>query len=294
MEKKRIGFVGLGLMGSGMAKNLMAAGFPLMGYARDETKVEALRRQGCKRVASPERMAAEVDVIILSLPTAYVVSEVVRNTLKLFEFGKKGLIVIDTTTADPILSEELATQLREKGVEMLDATVSGTSKLCAERDVIFMVGGREGTFKECLPIFLAMGKEAIFLGKNGSGAATKLIVQLILGLNRMALAEGLTLGKKAGMDQHRLLEVLKKSAAYSKAMDMKGSRMINKEFLPPEGRLGGYLKGVRLILDLGNRLNCPLPLISVHAQALLSEVSKGRGGWDTADIISFYEELANV
>ena len=188
-------------------------------------------------------MAAEVDVIIFSLPNSHVVNEVVKNTLKLFECGKKGLIVIDATTADPILSEELATQLREKGIEMLDATVSGTSKMCAVKDVIFMVGGKEEIFKECQPIFSAMGKEAFFLGKNGAGAATKLIVNLVLGLNRMALAEGLTLGKKAGMDQHRLLEVLKKSAAYSKAMDMKGSKMINKEFLPPEGKLGVLSEG---------------------------------------------------
>ena len=294
MEKKRIGFVGLGLMGSGMAKNLMAAGFPLVGYDIDESKMEAISKLGGKRLASPERMSAEVDVIIFSLPNSHIVNDVVKNALKLFEFWKKGLIVIDATTADPILSEELATQLREKGIEMLDATVSGTSKMCAEKDVIFMVGGKDGIFKECQPIFSAMGKEAFFVGKNGAGATTKLVVNLVLGLNRMALAEGLTLGKKAGMDQRRLLEVLMKSAAYSKAMDMKGSKMVNKEFLPPEGKLGFYLKDVRLMLDLGHRLNCPLPLISVHAQALLSEVSKGRAEWDSADIISFYEALANL
>src|SRR4030042_6467035 len=101
---------------------------------------------------------------------------------------------------------------------MLDATVSGTSKMCAVKDVIFMVGGKEGVFKECQPIFSAMGKESFFLGKNGAGAATKLVVNLILGLNRMALAEGLTLGKKAGMDPHRLLEVLQKSRRYLKAI----------------------------------------------------------------------------
>jgi 2-hydroxy-3-oxopropionate reductase len=247
------------------------------------------------KVEYPERMGAEVDVIILSLPSSYVVNEVVKNTLKLFECGKKGLIVIDATTADPILSEELAAQLREKGIEMLDSPVSGTPPMCAQKDVIFMVGGREGTFKECQPIFSAMSREVFFLGKNGAGAATKLIVQLILGVNRMALAEGLTLAKRAGMDQHRLLEILKQSAAYSKAMDMKGSKMINKEFLPAEGKMGNFLRGsVRLILDFGRRLNCPLPLISLHAQALASEVAKGRGDWDTSDIISFYEELANV
>jgi 2-hydroxy-3-oxopropionate reductase len=294
MEKKRIGYVGLGLMGSGMAKNLMAAGFPLIGYDIDESKMEAIRKMGGKTFASPDRIPGEVDVILFSLPNSHIVNNVVQNTLKLFECGEKGLIVVDTSTADPIPSEELATQLREKGIEMLDATVSGTSKMCAVKDVIFMVGGREETFKECQPIFSAMGKEAFFLGGNGAGAATKLIVNLVLGINRMALAEGLTLGKKAGMDQRRLLEVLKKSAAYSKAMDMKGSRMINKEFLPQEGRMSGHLKGVRLMLELGNRFGCPLPLSSIHAQALISEVSKGRGEWDTADIISYYEALANV
>jgi len=294
MEKKRIGFVGLGLMGGAMAKNLIAAGFPLIGHDIDESKVEAVVKQGGKRVTSPEQIPAQVDVIMLSLPHSHVVNQVVRESLKLFETGRKVLILIDATTADPILSEELATELRKKGIEMVDATVSGTSKMCAEKDVIFMVGGKEEVFKECQPVFSALGKEAFFVGKNGAGAATKLIVNLILGLNRMALAEGLTLGKKAGMDQQRLLEVLKKSAAYSKAMDMKGLKMINKEFLPPEGKLAFYRKDVQLMLDLGARLNCPLPLISLHAQALASEVSKGRSEWDSADIISFYEELAHV
>ena len=129
------------------------------------------------------------------------------------------------------------------------------------------------------------------MGNHGVAALTKVVVNLILGLNRMALAEGLSLAKKAGMDQHRLLEVLQKSAAYSKAMDMKGSKMVDKEFLPPEGKLSFHLKDVRLILELGTRLNFPLPLSSLHAQALASEVAKGRGDWDNADIISFYEDL---
>jgi 3-hydroxyisobutyrate dehydrogenase-like beta-hydroxyacid dehydrogenase len=157
-----------------------------------------------------------------------------------------------------------------------------------------MVGGREEIFRECEPIFSAIGKEAFFMGNNGAGALTKLIVNLILGLNRMALAEGLSLAKKAGMDQRRLLEVLRKSAAYSKAMDMKGSKMVDKEFLPPEGKLAFHLKDVRLILELGARLNFPLLLSSLHAQALASEVAKGRGDWDNADIISFYEDLSKT
>jgi 3-hydroxyisobutyrate dehydrogenase-like beta-hydroxyacid dehydrogenase len=204
------------------------------------------------------------------------------------------LILIDTTTADPFMSEALAAQLRGKGIEMLDATISGTSKMCAEKQITLMVGGREEVFRECEEIFSAIGKEASWMGRNGSGALTKLIVNLVLGLNRMVLAEGLTLTKKLGMDQHRILEVLKKSAACSKAMDMKGSRMIEKDFLPPEGKLAFHLKDVQLMLDLGKRYHFPLDLSSLHAQALVSEVAKGRGEWDNADIISFYEDLAGL
>lgn len=294
MSKKRIGLVGLGLMGSGMARNLIAAGFPLVGHDIDGNKVEAIVKTGGKKVESPEQIPAQVDVIILSLPNSHVVNGVVNDSLRLFETGRKGLILIDTTTADPILSEELAERLREKGIEMLDVTLSGTSKMCAEREITLMAGGREEVFKECEEIFQALGKETSFMGKNGSGALTKLIVNLVLGLNRMVLAEGLALTKRLGMDQYRLLEVLKKSAAYSKAMDMKGSKMIEKDFLPPEGKLAFHLKDVQLILDLGKRCNFPLLLSSLHAQALASEVAKGRGEWDNADIISFYQDLSGM
>ena len=294
MEKKRIGLVGLGLMGSGMARNLITAGFPLIGYDMDETRIEAIVREGGARAVAPEQIPSQANVIITSLPNSHVVNEVVKNSLRLFDKERRGLILIDTTTADPVLSEDLAGRLREKGIEMLDATLSGTSKMCAAREITTMVGGREEIFRECQEIFEAIGKESFYMGGNGSGAKTKLIVNRVLGLNRMVLAEGLALTKKVGMDQHRLLEVLKKSAAYSKAMDMKGQRMINKDFLPAEGKLAFHLKDVQLILDLGRRYSFPVLLSSLHAQALTSEVAKGRGDWDNADIISFYEDLSRM
>ena len=292
MGKKRIGFVGLGLMGSEMAKNLLSQGLPLTGYDTDQSKVEAMVQEGAKAIDAPQALAEHADVIILSLPNSHVVNEVVKEDLKLLETGRQGLVLVDTTTADPIMSEALAMELEEKGIKMLDATISGTPKMCAQRDITFMVGGDEKTFKEHEPIFSIMGKQIFYLGKNGSGALMKLIVNLVLGLNRMVLAEGLSLGKRAGMDPQRLLHVLKKSAAYSRAMDMKGTRMIEEDFLPAEGKLGFHLKDVRLMLELGNRLNFPLVLSSMHAQALTSQVAKGRGEWDNAAIIAFYKEMA--
>lgn len=288
---KTIGFVGLGLMGSGMACNLIEAGFHVTGYDLDSGKVAAFTAAGGKKSEDPGTMAANVDVIVLSLPNSNVVNHVVHETLRLKETGRENSILIDTTTADPGMSKALAEQLQSKGITMLDATISGTSKMCAEKNITLMVGGDKGIFQECENIFSALAVQTFYLGPNGSGALMKLIVNLVLGLNRMVLAEGLSLGKNAGVDTEQMLNVLKNSAAYSKAIDMKGLKMTTADFLPAEGKLAFHLKDVRLMLDLSRQLNFPLPLCCLHAQALTSLVAKGRGEWDNAAIISFYNDL---
>jgi 2-hydroxy-3-oxopropionate reductase len=291
---KRIGVVGVGLMGTSLARHLLGAGFAVTVHDIDPARVEAIVREGAKQVASPDRIALQADVIMLSLPNSHIVNDVVKNTLQLFETGRKGLVVIDTSTPDPDMSAQLAGQLEQKGIDMLDATISGTSEMFAEKDAIFLVGGKAEVFKACEPIFSVMSTHAFRMGDHGAGAKAKLVANLVLTLNRMALAEGLTLAKKAGLDRLQTLEVLKKSAAYSRAMDQKGLRMVNKQFLPPASRLSSSYKDARLILALGARLDCPLPLMSLTVQAMASEVSKGRSDWDPATLISFYDELANV
>jgi 2-hydroxy-3-oxopropionate reductase len=295
MDKQRIGFVGLGLMGKVMAGNLVSAGFPVIGFDIDQAKIDAFVKAGGEAIRSgPDHLAARVDVIVLSLPNSRVVDDAVRKTLRLFETGRKGLILIDMTTADPMMSAALATELREKGMEMLDATISGGPKLLAERDVTLMIGGQEEIFQSCQSIFSAIAKDIFYVGVNGSGALMKLFVNLLGGLNRMVLAEALSLCKKAGLNQRLLLQILTHSPHHSKSMEIKGAKMVEKDFLPAEGKLAFHLKDVGLILDLGRKLNFPLPLSSLHAQALTSEVAKGKGDWDNTDIISFYEDLGNL
>lgn len=294
MNKKTIGFVGLGLMGNAMVNNLLSGGYAVTGYDIDSAKMKKAEALGAEVIEDPTRLPSQTDILILSLPNSFVVDDVLSHSLKLFKTGKQGQTVIDTTTADPLMSEQMASRLREIDIEMLDATISGTSKMCAEKDITFMVGGNPTVYQECEPLFAALGKKSYHLGNNGAGAQMKLIVNLVLGLNRFVLAEGLALGKKAGMNQHRILEVLINSAAYSKAMDMKGLKMIEEDFEPPEGKLAFHLKDVRLILDLAKRFNFPIPLSSLHAQALTSQVAKERGEWDNAAIISFYNDLANL
>jgi 3-hydroxyisobutyrate dehydrogenase-like beta-hydroxyacid dehydrogenase len=281
-------------MGSSLARHLVTAGFPVIVHDVDPAKVEALVKLGATRAASPEQIPGQVDVVMLSLPSSHVVNDVLINTLKLLEKGRKGLIVVDCSTPDPDMSLAMAVQLRERGIEMLDGTISGTSEMFAEKNAIFMVGGAEPAFRECQPLFLAASKEAFYTGPNGTGANMKLVVNLVLSLNRMALAEGLTLAAKAGLDQALALRVLKQSAAASSAMDQKGDRMVQRNFTKPASTLSTSYKDSRLILALGAKLDCPLPMMSLYVQALASEVAKGKTSLDPATIIDFYRELANI
>jgi len=291
---KRIAVVGVGLMGSSLAKHLLAAGYPVTVHDLDPAKIEAMEKLGARKVASPEEIAPEVDVIMLSLPNSHIVNDVVTNSLKLLDKGRKGQILVDASTPDPDLSIALATRLREKGIEMLDGTISGTSEMFAEKDAIFMVGGSEAAFKACEDIFAAASRNAYYMGPNGTGGHTKLVVNLVLSLNRMALAEGLTLAAKAGLDPAQALKVLQDSAAASRAMEQKGQRMVKRNFAKPASELSTSYKDARLILGLGAKLDCPLPLMSLYVQALASEISKGRKHLDPATIIQFYSELAGI
>jgi 3-hydroxyisobutyrate dehydrogenase-like beta-hydroxyacid dehydrogenase len=289
---KRIAVVGVGLMGSSLAKHLLAAGYAVTVHDVDRAKVDALVALGARKASSPEQIAPEVDVIMLSLPNSHVVDDVVTNSLRLFDRGRRGQILVDASTPDPDLSIALASRLREKGIEMLDGTISGTSEMFARKDAIFMVGGGEAAFEECRDIFAAASRNAYYMGPNGTGAHTKLVVNLVLSLNRMALAEGLTLAAKAGLDPAQALRVLQDSAAASRAMEQKGERMVKRNFAKPASELRTSYKDARLILGLGAKLDCPLPLMSLYVQALASEVSKGREHLDPATIIQFYAELA--
>ena len=292
--KMPIGLIGLGLMGGHLADHLLGAGYEVYGYDVDPEKISQVVSRGAKRVNDLSALASKVNIIILSLPNSSIAKEVMINSLKLLEASHKGLIILDTTTADPDITISLSTQLQDKQIELLDATISGTSEMLQAKDAIFMVGGSQSAYQQCESLLLQLGREAFYMGKSGTGAAIKLVVNLVLAINRMGLAEGLTLARKAGLDPLQTLEILKKSAAGSKAMDQKGYRMVNENFYPPIGHLSTHYKDVRLMLSYAATLDCPLPLASLNAQALASEISKGRGDRDSSAIISFYNDLANL
>jgi len=289
--KQTIGFVGIGLMGGWLVKHLIDDGYTVHVYDVDQQKIQEVQQRGALPVEDITQLPQLVDVIILSLPSSQIVSKVIHESLRLFSAPVQGLIVLDTSTADPSISTDLAQGLLDRGMYFMDATVSGTSEMCAAKDTIFMVGGDEAMYQRCEPIFLGMGRESVYMGKSGTGAAIKLVVNLVLAINRMGLAEGLTLAKKAGINQLKALEVLKKSAAFSKAMDQKGYRMVHRQFYPPIGHMTTHYKDVQLMVSYASKLHCPVPVISLTAQALASEMSKRPGDRDSSAVICFYDDL---
>ncbi len=219
--------------------------------------------------------------MLLSLPSHREVAEVVQTAGPSLS---RGLTIIDTTTGDPASTETLARALGDRGITYMDATISGSSAQVRAGSVTLMVGGEGESFAACSDIFDAIGCQTFHTGPAGTGAKMKLVTNLVLGLNRAALAEGLAFAGSLGLDLSLSLAVMRGSPAYSRMMDSKGERMIHGDFTP-DARLSQHLKDVRLIVDIGRQAGLPMPLSAAH-QAVLEEAEvAGCGELDNSSII---------
>jgi 3-hydroxyisobutyrate dehydrogenase-like beta-hydroxyacid dehydrogenase len=284
-EKRCVGMIGLGLLGSALAERLGGVSFSVVGYDIDASRREAARAAGCRVAEDHHEVAAHCDRILLSLPTTSEVEAVVvgwRAELR------PGHLLIDTTTGDPERVAALGSELDQRSVGYLDATISGSSAQARKGDVIVMAGGRPDHFEACEDVFRALARRWFHVGRWGDGTRLKLVSNLILGLNRAVLAEGLALARTMGLDAGRSLAILAESAAYSRVMDTKGPKMVHGEF-SPQARLSQHLKDVRLILAEGARLGLELPLSAVH-RALLERLEQaGYGDADNSAIVRAFE-----
>ncbi|MBM4045314.1 MAG: NAD(P)-dependent oxidoreductase [Planctomycetes bacterium] len=284
---KEIGLVGLGLLGSVLAERFVAAGFRVVGYDIDATRFGALAALGLLRAHSPCDVAQKAKRIVLSLPNSDVVETVVEGKDGIVFGATSETVIIDTTTADPVRTAKLAERLRERGIAFVDATISGSSRMARDGQALVMAGGDAEAVKRQSDILNAVSPRMFHVGPNGKGAETKLLVNLVLGLNRLVLAEGLAMGIRAGVAPEKLLEVLKASAAYSQIMDTKGPNMIARG-ATVEARLRQHLKDVRLVLEMGERLSARLPLSRLHAELLSEAVEAGFGDLDNSAIINVF------
>jgi 2-hydroxy-3-oxopropionate reductase len=288
-----IGFIGLGIMGKPMARNLLKAGYPLVVHSRSRGPVDEIVKAGAKAATSPRNVAAQCEVLITMLPSSPDVEQVALGKDGIVESARRGLVFVDMSTISPIVSRKVGEALAPKGVTMLDAPVSGGEKGAIDAALSIMVGGDKATFDSVLPIFQAMGKTITLLGPLGMGGFTKLANQIIVAVNLTALAEALTLGKKAGLDRELLLTALGGGLAGSKCLDQKKANYIAGTY-NPGFKVDLHFKDLGLIMESARALGVPLPATAVVQELFSAMRVKGRGGLDHSGIITLLEDLAGA
>ena len=277
-----VSLIGVGLVGTALAERFLAAGLSVVGY---DVRAEALVAVPGLIAADSLRVAAEASSrIILSLPDSNFVEAVIRD----IEAVCVGKTIIDTTTGDPDRTAALGSRLHDAAIRYIDATISGSSREVREGTAIVTAGGEEAVVQECSQFFEMFAKRWFYVGPWGSGSRIKLVVNLVLGLNRAVLAEGLSFAKACGLDPAATLEVLKVGPAFSRVMDTKGQKMLTGDFVP-EARLRQHWKDVRLIQSLAENVGISLPLSNVHESLLARLDAQGLGELDNSVILRAYE-----
>ena len=290
---KKIGFIGLGVMGKPMAKNLLKAGYPLTVWNRTKSKMEELLSLGADGANSPKEVAENSDVVITMVTDSPDVEEVVLGPLGVIEGAKLGLVLIDMSTISPYVTRQVAKKLSEKRVKMLDAPVSGGEIGAEEGTLSIMVGGPREVYEECLPILKVLGKRITYMGESGMGQITKLCNQVICALNIQAVCEGLILGAKARLDLKKLLEVVTAGAAGSWMLSNLGPKMVKRDF-KPGFKMSHQQKDLRLALSFAAKLGVPLPCTALVNQVFRIVETEGIAGKGTQAAIVAMEKLARL
>jgi 2-hydroxy-3-oxopropionate reductase len=288
-----IGFIGLGIMGRPMAKNLLKAGHSLVVHNRSRAVVDELGREGAKVATSPREVAAQSNVLITMLPNSPDVEEVALGKNGIIEGARAGLLYADMSTISPIVSQKVGAALAAKGVKMVDAPVSGGEKGAIDAALSIMVGGDKAVFDALLPIFQVMGKTITLLGPLGAGGFTKLANQIIVAVNLTALGEALTLAKKAGLDREQTLTALGGGLAGSRCLEQKKPKYVSGTY-NPGFKIDLHYKDLGLIMDAARALGVPLPATAVVQELFSALRVKGKGGLDHSGVITLLEDLAGV
>jgi 3-hydroxyisobutyrate dehydrogenase-like beta-hydroxyacid dehydrogenase len=289
----QVGFVGLGMMGAALSANLLAAGFRVRGYDINPDRMRDFIAAGGTSASSPAETAEGADVVMTSLMSSDIVRTAIMGARGAAETMRSESVLMDLSTVHPSASIDLAQELRERGIWMLDVPVSGSSTQAWAREVVLLVGGDPAIFERCRPIFRATSRNAHHMGPNGAGARAKLVVNMVLGLNRLVLAEGLMFGLRQNIDGMRLLDVLRDCASYSRAMDMTGERMVKGRF-DPESTLSQHRKDVELMLEVGHATGVPLFLTNFHREVMIAGEAAGYGKRDTASLIAILHRFGGL
>lgn len=289
---KKIGFIGLGIMGKPMSFNLLKAGYELTVYDINTQTVEALVEAGAK-AGTPTEMGETCDVIITMLPASHHVKQVVLGENGILETATEGTVIIDMSSISPVVSVEIANEAAKQGVEMMDAPVSGGEPKAVDGTLAIMVGGKESVFESVKDVLHSIGTDVTLVGKNGSGVTAKLANQIIVNLNIAAMSEALVLAAKAGIDVEKMYHAIRGGLAGSAVLDAKVPLILDRNFVAG-GRIDINLKDITNVMETAHEIGVPLPLSSQLLEIFHALKVDGKAGDDHGGIVQYYEKLANV
>src|SRR5512136_660701 len=289
----KIGFIGLGIMGKPMAKNLLKAGYPLVVNDINPVPVKELAAAGAEAVSSAKEVAQKTDVVITMLPNSPQVKAAVMGPNGVLEGTRPGMIIVDMSSIAPLAAKEVAAKAAEKGVEMLDAPVSGGEPKAIDGTLSIMVGGKKEIFEKCRDFLNKMGTSIVLCGDIGAGNTTKLANQIIVALNIAAMSEALVLGTKAGVNPETILTAIRGGLAGSTVLEAKGPMVLSGNF-KPGFRIELHIKDLANAIDTAHEVGVPLPLTSQVMEIMQALKVDGKAANDHSGIVQFYEKLAKI
>nr|WP_245867937.1 2-hydroxy-3-oxopropionate reductase [Sporomusa silvacetica] len=291
--KMKIGFIGLGIMGKPMSKNLIKAGYDLIVVDKNQSAVDEVVAAGAKSAATAKAAAQAADIIITMLPNSPHVKEVVLGENGVLEGANKGATFIDMSSIAPLVSRELAAKLAEKGVEMLDAPVSGGEPKAIDGTMSVMVGGKQEVFDKCYPVMKAMAGSVVRTGEIGAGNVTKLANQVIVALNIAAMSEALVLASKAGVEPELVYQAIRGGLAGSTVLDAKAPLVMDRKF-DPGFRINLHIKDLNNALETAHDMGVPLPMTAAVMEMMQALKVDDMGEKDHCSLVRYYEKMAKV
>ncbi len=292
MEKMHVGYIGLGLMGKSIARNILRAGFPLVVHNRSRASVKELVQEGAKEAFSPREVAEQVDVVITNLPDTPDVESVVLGKDGIIDGAHPGLIYVDNSTIKPAMARQIAQALAAYGVMALDAPVSGGDIGARNATLAIMVGGPQEALEKVMPVFQAMGKTITRIGDAGAGQIAKAANQIMVAAQMVAMGELLIFAEKAGADAQKVIEAIRGGAAQCWTLDVKPQRLFAGNRLPG---FKAYMqaKDLAIVMETAREYGIPLPSAAVHTQLYQAMLDLGMHELDNSAVIGVIELLAN-
>ena len=289
--KKRVGFINLGAMGKPMARNLLKAGYILTVHDINSSSMEELKKEGAEIGRTPREVANKSDVVMTMLPNIAEIETVYFGEEGLIVAAHPQLILIDSSTIDPNSTRKIGFHATQHGVEMLDAPVGGGVPNAIKGNLIMLVGGKEATLEECRDILMTVGNRIIHVGPLGSGETLKLINNMMMGIYLFALVEGFSLAKKSGLDEEKLMTMLRENLL---SFFERHTTNIRKKDFQPGFRIKLGHKDLRLAADMANSIGAPIPFGALVKEMLQMAANKGLGEFDWTAVCTLYDNIGSL